>query len=336
MEAPTPTPQSRILGRSSLFCFFRSLVGSKSSPRDSDKALVGGWMCSSRGQEAIPLMMDRPTTLTCALSVATPKGPQHLPGHDPSGLGLGDLGAQTSTPIEVLQVVTQSRKVRSVLPRGGQEVLGNLSEKEEKEEEEEEAVGEASGDTGATGRGYFAQALEVEPEHLRRAMGPLEVKPKAFTREEEKECLLDGDLTLASSKAGATPWNHLLSMYKQLQKSAMTKFPFKEGLPGEEEKGEEEEMEEEVNYVDLWVPGTATLQSPLHKTFRSADTVGFMESEVKKLLAVQRESRLWKESSQDVLELLTRPEFMLEEVGIVDGLHLLLEEMDEMGNWSTE
>uniref|UniRef100_A0A8C8XB86 Gametogenetin-binding protein 1 n=1 Tax=Panthera leo TaxID=9689 RepID=A0A8C8XB86_PANLE len=270
-------------------------------------------------------------------------------------------------------------------PRRSQEVLGNLSGKEETEEEKEEAVGEASGDTETSDRGHFAQALELEQGCLQRAMGPLEVGPETFTREEEKECLLDGDLRLASSKVGTTPWNRrLLTLYKQLQKSAVAKFPLKEGLP-DEEKGKEEEMEEEDSSFKVCVPGIVTLQSPLHKTFRSTDTVGFVESELKKLLVVQRESRLWKMGSHEGRELLTQPEITLEEAGIVDGQghqaegegsrppafgecwgprggvlrqlkhhprlegrvqpplgvvsrteHLLLEEMDEMGNWPPE
>ncbi|XP_007937633.1 gametogenetin-binding protein 1-like [Orycteropus afer afer] len=63
---------------------------------------------------------------------------------------------------------------------------------------------------------------------------------------------------------------------------------------------------------------------------------GFVESELKKLLAVQRESRLWKMGDKGGRKLLTQPEVTLEEAGIVDGQHLLLEEMDEMGNWPPE
>ncbi|XP_059256012.1 gametogenetin-binding protein 1-like isoform X2 [Mustela nigripes] len=199
---------------------------------------------------------------------------------------------------------------------GSQEVLGNVSKKE-KREEKEEAVGEASGDTRTSDRGHFAQALEVKQGCPQRAMGPPEVSPKTFTREEEKECLLDGDFRLASLKVGATPWNRLLTLYKQLQKSAMAKFPLKEGLP--DEKSKEEEMEVEDSSFKLCVPGIVTLQSPLHKTFRSTDTVGFVESELKKLLAVQRDSRLWKVGSHDGQELLTEPEITLEEAGIVNG-----------------
>ncbi|XP_067609428.1 gametogenetin-binding protein 1-like isoform X6 [Pseudorca crassidens] len=271
MEAPASSPRSRILGHSSMFRFFRSLVGSKGSPKSSDKALLGGQSCPFREQNATPLMTDHqggagresrsPATLPYTFSVA-------LPQPDPSGLGLGDTGPQTPTPVEVLRVLAQGVEVKPVLPRGSQEVLGNLSELEEREEEQTEAAG----DTGTSDRGHFAQALAVEQGCLQRAMGPLDISPETFTGEEKKERLLDGDLRLASSQVGATPWNRLLSLYKQLQKSAPAKIPLKEGLPCEEKGGEEET--EGDSSLKLCVPGIATLQSPLHKTFRSTDTVG--------------------------------------------------------------
>lgn len=40
---------------------------------------------------------------------------------------------------------------------------------------------------------------------------------------------------------------------------------------------------------------------------------------MKKLLAVQREARLWKMGSLEGRELLTQPEITLEEAGMVDG-----------------
>lgn len=46
--------------------------------------------------------------------------------------------------------MAQGVKVKSVLPRGSQEVLGNMSEKDKKGEEEEAAAGELSGDTGTS------------------------------------------------------------------------------------------------------------------------------------------------------------------------------------------
>lgn len=88
------------------------------------------------GRESRP-----PATLSYTFSVA-------LPQSDPSGLGLGDTGPQTPTPVEVLRVLAQGVEVKPVLPRGSQEVLGNLSELEEREEEQTEAAG----DTGTSDR----------------------------------------------------------------------------------------------------------------------------------------------------------------------------------------
>lgn len=56
------------------------------------------------------------------------------------------------------------------------------------------------------------------------------------------------------------------------QSWAYPQISLKEGLPCEEKGGEEET--EEDSSLKLCVPGIVTLQSPLHKTFRSTDTVG--------------------------------------------------------------
>ncbi|XP_027992841.2 gametogenetin-binding protein 1-like [Eptesicus fuscus] len=222
MESPAPTPRSRNADRSSMFRFFRSLVGSKRGLKRSDGTLLGGQECPSQEQ-----MMHR------------------------QGI-----------------------------------------------------------------RVHFAQALEVE----QRATGPLGVSPEALAMEEQ--CLLDGELRRASLKVGATPWNHILALYKQFQKLAMAKLPL-------EEESEEEEMEEEDSSFKLCVP--VTFQSPLHKTFRPIDTVGFVESELKKLLVAQQESRRRKMGSHEGWEPLVPPEITLE--GIMGDQGLLLEEMDDLGNW---
>lgn len=51
-------------------------------------------------------------------------------------------------------------------------------------------------------------------------------------------------------------------------------FPLKEGLPLEEPGEEKAAAAEEDSALKLCVPGIVTLQSPLHKAFRSTDTVG--------------------------------------------------------------
>ncbi|KAK2507098.1 hypothetical protein MC885_000725 [Smutsia gigantea] len=45
----------------------------------------------------------------------------------------------------------------------------------------------------------------------------------------------------------------------------------------------------------------------------------FVESELKKLLAIEWESHLWKMGGPEGQELPTQPEIILEEAGIVDG-----------------
>uniref|UniRef100_H0XP56 Gametogenetin-binding protein 1 n=1 Tax=Otolemur garnettii TaxID=30611 RepID=H0XP56_OTOGA len=321
-----------IWGHSSMVCFFCSLVRSKGSPKSSDKTVARGQVHPLHDQDALSLLMSHrrewgpPAGLPWALSVAMPRGSSHRPRHHSSGQGRGGMGVSTPSSKEVLKVMAQCVEVKAVLPIESQKELGSLFKKKEKEK----PAGEASGVPGAPGRVYFTQAL-VEQEHPQSAMRPppLEVQPKVFHREEE--CLLDGDLKLASSKVEATPWNCLLCLCKQLQKSVMAKL-LKEGLPHEQE-GVNQEIEEGSSFK-FCVPGIVTLQSPLPKTFGSTDTVGFVESELKKLLAVQGESHLWK-GSQEGQELLNQPEITLEEghqAKSLEGKHVLLEEMDKMGN----
>ncbi|XP_020855021.1 gametogenetin-binding protein 1-like isoform X2 [Phascolarctos cinereus] len=345
MELPAPaTPNSSL---SSVLRLFRSLAGGKNSHQVPDQALVSG-----RGQEqdVIPLMgtedASGPSREELVLQAKTSHS-LHLPGPkgshhqmDIAGLGMGDSGVQASS--ELQEEGIQGPEGKLALAVAGQDLpIDQL------ENEEEEVAGEASGDMRTVGRGHSAQAMCGENESLPMAMGSLVISPEAFTAEEEKECLLQKDLRLGSATAEGTPWNRLLNIYKQLRKPATAKVrgvvkghrSERESLTRQEnqedvEVVEEEEGEkEEDSSFSLSVHGFATIQSPLHKTFKSTDTVGFVENELKKVLAVQRESRLWKTGGQEGRELLIYPEITLEEAGIVDGQHLLLEEMDEMGNW---
>ncbi|XP_036622058.1 gametogenetin-binding protein 1-like isoform X2 [Trichosurus vulpecula] len=333
MELPAPaTPSS---SRSSVLRFFRSLVGGKSSHQDPDQAVVLG---RDREQDVIPLMGTDNASgpgkeeLVCqakmshALHLPGPKGSHHQ--MDIAGLGMGDSGVHA--PAELQEDGVQGPEGKLALAVAGQDLPTDQLEKEEEEE-----AGEASGDMRTVGRGHFAQAMCGEDESLPMAMGSLEISPEAFTAAEEKECLLQKDLRLGSEKAEGTPWNRLLSMYKHLRKPATAKesLTHQENEEDVEVEEEEEGEKEEDSSFSLSVHGFATVQSPLHRTFKSTDTVGFVENELKKLLAVQRDSRLWKTGGQEGRELLIQPEVTLEEAGIVDGQHLLLEEMDEMGNW---
>ncbi|XP_037376763.1 gametogenetin-binding protein 1-like [Talpa occidentalis] len=320
MEAPAPTPPSRSLAHSSMFRFFRSLLGSKGSPKSSDK-LLGGQECPSQEQDAVSLIADpqgqgqRKEPWLSSLSVALPR-------------------RRPPTPMKVLRVPAQGVEVKSVLPGESQQVLGNLSEEEREEaekegrkeeeqdgerDEDEETAGEVSGDVGAPDRVHLTQAQEVKRGCLEGAMGPWEHSPEAFTAEEEEEHLLEGDFRLASLDMETTPWRCLLTLYKQLQKSTMAKFPFEESLPQEEE-GEEEEMEEDDSSLKLCAPDTDSVpQSPLCTTSRLTDPLGFMESELKKFLVVQRAPHLWKMGDHKDQEMLTLSEMTQEEGHRAEG-----------------
>ncbi|OBS58109.1 hypothetical protein A6R68_10769 [Neotoma lepida] len=341
-QARTPRSRSRILGCSSVLRFLRSLVGRK---RGSNKSLTKSQPSPSQEQDVVSPRMGcqggrgrREPRLHAMVPRVLSAAPSNPPLHDAFGLGTGDMGSQTLTSKDTLKLKAQGVEVTSVPTGKIREVMGHLSEKKG---EEEELAGEASGSSGASDREHFAQALEAEQGCLQWVPGPLALTPGAFIREEEEghHLIEIGDLRLTSCKAGPTAWNYLLSLYKQLHKSAMAKaqrpalpqFPLKDGL-SHEEKGEREEAEED-SYLKLCAPRIATIQFPLQKTFRSTDTVGFVESELKKILEVRRESRLWKVGNPEGRELLTRPDITLEEAGMVYGQHLLLEEMDEMGNW---
>ncbi|EDL96873.1 gametogenetin-binding protein 1 [Rattus norvegicus] len=369
MAAQARTPRSRILGCSSMLRFLRSLVGSKGSSKSSNRPLNRSQPSSSPEQDVVSPTMGhqggcgRKETRPRVLSATSSNGkreprprvlsaaPSNQRLRDASGLGTGDTGSQTLTSKDVLKLRAQGVEVTSVPTRGTWEVLEHLPEKKG---EEGEPAGEVS---GASDRAHFGQALEAEQGCLQWVSGPMVLPPEAFIKEEEDEhCLIDfGDLRLSSCKVGSTPWNYLLGLYKQLQKSAMTKaqrpdadapqFALKDSSPTEE-RGEREEAVDESSLkwcaprassddsnLKWCAPRNSTYQSPLQKTFRSTDTVGFVESELKKILAVQREARLWKVGNPEGRELLTQPDITLEEAGMVDGQHLLLEEMDEMGNW---
>uniref|UniRef100_G1NUG5 Ubiquitin-like domain-containing protein n=1 Tax=Myotis lucifugus TaxID=59463 RepID=G1NUG5_MYOLU len=310
---PSSTGRSRKFGtflHAPASSWWRSTAGRKSSEGTplGDEARPGSLMMDRQGR------VGRKEPRRPAQGHRTPS--EALPQRDPSGLG--GMRAQTTPSMKFLSFMAPGVEVKWVLPRS-QESLGNLSEKVQREEEEEEAAGAPD-----RIRGHFAQALEVE----QGATGPLEVSPEALAVEEQQ--LQDGDPRPASLKVGATPWNHILTLYKQFQKLAMAKLPLEEDSHDEEE-GEEEEMEEEDSSFKLCVP--VPLQSPLHKTFRPIDTVGFVESELKKFLEAQQESRLRlrKMRSLEGLEPLVPSEITLE--SILGDQGLLLQEMDALGNW---
>ncbi|XP_002816811.5 gametogenetin-binding protein 1-like [Pongo abelii] len=271
MEAPALKPRSRILGCSSMF----------------------------RDQGAISLMMSREghvgrrkpgpsALLPHPFSVAVPRGFSKLSRQPPLKLGMGGMVTYTCKSKKA-----RGGEVKSVLPIASQEVSGNLPEKEGKE-----PAGDASRKTGASDSSHFIQILQLKEEYLQRATGPREVSPEASTR--EKACLFE-DLdhpTCCQAVSDHHPIHRRLHVglfqgggnslepLPQFGQGA-SKLGHGQGLPSEE-KSEEEKLKEEDSSFKFCVPGIAALQSPLNNAFRSTDTVGFLELELKKLLGMQQ------------------------------------------------
>ncbi|XP_012890394.1 PREDICTED: gametogenetin-binding protein 1-like [Dipodomys ordii] len=189
---------------------------------------------------------------------------------------MGDMSAQIPNPKEVLKLIAQGREMEQEDPQRATELL-------------------------AASTVAFSGEEEVQEE-------------KANEEEEEEESLLKGDLRWTSSQMGATPWRHLLNLYKQFQKSAMTKFSYQEDL-SDEEKGEE--VEEEDSSAKLCDTHIATSQSPPQRTFMSTESLGFGKSELKKLPAVPRESPLWNVDSPKDQELQVQSEVTRKESDMV-------------------
>lgn len=156
MAAPVRTPRSQILGCSSMLCFFRNLVGSKSSSKSANKPLTRSQPSSSWEQDVVSPRMDhqgghgrkepRAKVHSAASSNGEREPPPRVlsaapsnPRHD--GLGTGDSGSQTLTSKDVQKLRAQGVEVTSAPLRGTWEVLEQLPEKKG----EEEPVGEVSG-----------------------------------------------------------------------------------------------------------------------------------------------------------------------------------------------
>ncbi|XP_054980236.1 gametogenetin-binding protein 1-like [Sorex araneus] len=145
---------------------------------------------------------------------------------------------------------------------------------------------------------------------LRQARAAPKSEPEASGRERQLEHTGAGDPRPASSTVGAAAWNHLLDLYKQLQKSAMAKF-LQESLAGKEKEEEGEEKKDEAGAAELSAPGASSFQSQPQASFRSTEPAGFMTSELKKLLEAQGKSGLWETASQEGEEQLAWPESCL-------------------------
>ncbi|XP_059573397.1 uncharacterized protein LOC102567314 isoform X4 [Alligator mississippiensis] len=101
--------------------------------------------------------------------------------------------------------------------RMAQELDGKTSGQEVKFMEE------ASGDTGSLRKARVPQVLLADTEGLASAAGDLPTPMEDFSAEDERERLLKEDLHGESPKEELSPWNKLISMYKQQWKVPVPK-----------------------------------------------------------------------------------------------------------------
>ncbi|XP_078500364.1 uncharacterized protein LOC144755389 isoform X2 [Lissotriton helveticus] len=137
------------------------------------------------------------------------------------------------------------------------------------------------------------------------------------TDEDESDCLLKGSSLSEEERVTLSPWTRLLNMYCKMKRSSQYTVP--PNLPPDRE-----------GYpINITVCGSSLPQPKLFRTFKSTDTVGFLEAQLKSVLQISCKSRLLKKGGKAGEEVLDKSEITLEEAGITHGEILLLEKVEE-------
>ncbi|XP_048467996.1 gametogenetin-binding protein 1-like isoform X3 [Rhincodon typus] len=144
---------------------------------------------------------------------------------------------------------------------------------------------------------------------------------------DESESLLKDQPKENNLKMSFSPWSKLLNMYSKMKKSPIPKFHSKENS--------QELLKEDGQRIQLIVYRCNESNPLVFSHFRTTDSVGFVEMEIKKMLDVQNEVRLWKKGLNDETSLLQRSDSTLKDAGILREQVLLLEEKDvhESRSW---
>ncbi|XP_014450058.1 uncharacterized protein LOC102567314 isoform X2 [Alligator mississippiensis] len=229
-DAPDP-PAPDGWRRPSLLQLLRNLLGLRKSTREGQGASAGVKpMGNIKDQDA-----DNPADPAAAESE-----PILLSGKQLTGNPLADE-PQENTLEEFVEEIKEELKGISLggpsLTRGmemgdspgfaniavskegrmAQELDGKTSGQEVKFMEE------ASGDTGSLRKARVPQVLLADTEGLASAAGDLPTPMEDFSAEDERERLLKEDLHGESPKEELSPWNKLISMYKQQWKVPVPK-----------------------------------------------------------------------------------------------------------------
>ncbi|XP_007892407.1 uncharacterized protein LOC103179114 [Callorhinchus milii] len=140
---------------------------------------------------------------------------------------------------------------------------------------------------------------------------------------DESESLLRDKPKETSIRMSFSPWTKLLNMYSRMKKSPIPKLQNKESS--------QELLREEGQRIQLILYRYNDTNPLIFSHFRTTDSVGFVEMEIKKMLDVQNEICLWKRDSNEETRLLQRSDVTLQDAGIHNEQILILEEKDLHG-----
>uniref|UniRef100_UPI00398F10A1 uncharacterized protein isoform X2 n=1 Tax=Pristiophorus japonicus TaxID=55135 RepID=UPI00398F10A1 len=126
---------------------------------------------------------------------------------------------------------------------------------------------------------------------------------------DESESLLKDQPKENNLRMSFSPWSKLLNMYSKMKKSPIPKLHNRENS--------QELLKEDGQRIQLIVYRCNESNPLIFSHFRTTDSVGFVEMEIKKMLDVQNEVRLWKKGLNDETSLLQRSDSTLKDAGIL-------------------
>ncbi|XP_062921616.1 gametogenetin-binding protein 1-like [Mobula hypostoma] len=143
---------------------------------------------------------------------------------------------------------------------------------------------------------------------------------------DECESLLKAQSKENSVRMPLSPWGKLLSMYRKMKESPIPKLY--------SNRNAQELQKEDGQCIQLVVYRCNEKNPMIFSHFRTTDSVGFVEMEIKKMLDVHHDVRLWKKGLNDEASLLQRSDSTLKDAGIIHEQVLFLEEKGVHGSKS--
>ncbi|XP_055510550.1 gametogenetin-binding protein 1-like [Leucoraja erinacea] len=147
-----------------------------------------------------------------------------------------------------------------------------------------------------------------------------------YSAKDESESLLKDQPKENNIRMSFSPWGKLLNMYSKMKKSPVPKLYSTENA--------QEVLKDDGQRIRLIVYRYNEKNPMVFSHFRTTDSVGFVEMEIKKMLDVHHDVRLWKKGLNDETSLLHRSDSTLKDAGIIHEQVLLLEEKTIHGSKS--